>query len=384
MTLLDRRRFLGLGLTSVAAAMALGTQAPRIPGLSRSMARAADGPIDLRMDEAEAEMIDLTRVPVWTFGDDEGPSLPGPTITAVEGETIALRVRNDLDRPHAFAVAGTPISSGPIPAGERTEISFTAPAAGTYIYLDPLAAPLNRLMGLHGVLVVLPADLRTPYSSPTPALSRLFGDLGTSGAFPGEPWIPARSRIWHVHTIDPAWHVRIAAGEDVAPAQVAADYLPRYFLLNGQSGYFASHDPATFPSGRVGQPHLIRIVNTGMVANSLHIHGNHVFVTAQNGLPSADVPFIDSWLVGPMDRADWLLPYLRPPDIPGPEHLPLRTALRQELAYRDEYGIRQSPLVYPMHCHVEPSQTAGGANYPGGLVTHWEITGDLDGSTFAR
>jgi FtsP/CotA-like multicopper oxidase with cupredoxin domain len=143
MTLLDRRRFLGLGLTSVAAAMALGTQAPRIPGLSRSMARAADGPIDLRMDEAEAEMIDLTRVPVWTFGDDEGPSLPGPTITAVEGETIALRVRNDLDRPHAFAVAGTPISSGPIPAGERTEISFTAPAAGTYIYLDPLAAPLT-------------------------------------------------------------------------------------------------------------------------------------------------------------------------------------------------------------------------------------------------
>lgn len=384
MTRVDRRRFLGLGLTGVAAAMALGTQAPRIPGLSPGRARAATGPPELRMVEAEAEMVDLTRVPMWTFEGDDGPRLPGPTLAAIEGDTITLHVRNKLDRPHAFAVAGTPVTTGPIPEGEWVEITFTAPAAGTYIYLDPLAAPLNRLMGLHGVLTVLPEDPRTPYSSPTAAVRRLFDDLGRSPQFPGEPWIPARSRIWHVHTVDPAWHARIAAGEAVTPAQVATGYLPRYFLLNGQSGYFASHDPATFPAGRIGQPHLIRIVNTGVTTNSLHIHGNHVFVIAENGLPRAAVPFIDSWRVGPLDRADWLLPYLRPPDIPGPDHIPLRTLLRDELAYRDQYGIRQSPLVYPMHCHVEPSQTAGGGNYPGGLVTHWEITGDLDGFDFAR
>lgn len=383
-TRVDRRRFLGLGLTGIAAAMALGTQATRIPGLSGHLARAADGPIELRMDEAEVEMVDLTRVPMWTFSDDDGPRLPGPTLAAIAGDTVTLRIRNDLDRPHAFAVAGTSIATGAIPPGERIEISFTAPEAGTYIYLDPTAAPLNRLMGLHGVLVVLPDDPRTPYSAPTPAVSRLFADLGTSADFPGEPWVPARTRIWHLHTVDPAWHSRIAEGEDVTAAQVAADYHPRYFLLNGQSGYFASHDPATYPSGRIGQPHLIRIVNTGMVANSLHIHGNHVFVTAENGLPRANVPFIDSWRVGPLERADWLLPFLRPPDIPGPEGVPLRTLLREEIAYRDKYGIRQSPLIYPMHCHNEPSQTAAGGNYPGGLVTHWEITGDLDGTDFPR
>ena len=57
-----------------------------------------------------------------------------------------------------------------------------------------------------------------------------------------------------------------------------ADFRPKYFTLNGQSGFFASHNPANTPVGRVGQPHLIRIVNTGMAAHSLHIHGNHIFV----------------------------------------------------------------------------------------------------------
>jgi FtsP/CotA-like multicopper oxidase with cupredoxin domain len=381
-TRISRRAFLGLGLTGLAGAMALGTQAGRIPALTGGRARAAGMGVELRIDEADVEMIDLSRVFMWTFGDDDGPRLPGPTLTAIEGDTIELSVRNRLDEPHAFAIAGTPISTGPIPDGERAELTFTAPAAGTYIYLDPLAAPVNRLMGLHGVLVVLPASGPTPYSAPPRAVRALFDDLGRAPHFPGEPWRADRSRIWHLHTVDPRWHEMARRGEAIDPARMASGYLPRYFLLNGQSGYFASHDPATCPSGRIGQPHLIRIVNTGMVSNSLHIHGNHVYVVAEGGAPQESVPYVDSWSVPPLGRADWLLPFLRPPDIPGPESSPLRTVLREELAHRDRYGLRQSPIEYPMHCHVEPSQTAAGGNYPGGLVTHWEITGDLDGVDF--
>ena len=58
----------------------------------------------------------------------------------------------------------------------------------------------------------------------------------------------------------------------------------------------------------------------------------------------------------------------RPPDISGPEDIAFRTAIPGELGYRDSYGIAQCPLQYPMHCHMEPSQTANGGNYPGGLV----------------
>ncbi len=380
---MERRKFLGLGLTSLAAAMALGsTQAGRVAGLVGGRASAAPRVLELTISDAMVEMVDLNPVYMWTFGDAAGPRVPGPLLYAMEGDTIDLAITNALDEPHAFAVVGTGIMTGPIAPGARTQLSFTAPAPGTYIYLDPLGAPLNRLMGLHGVMVVLPSAGPSPYTAAPPALRALFADLGTTAHFPGEGWIPERTRIWHLHTVDPRWHERVGAGMPVDPAQVAADFVPRYFLLNGQSGYFASHHPETTPVGRIGQPHLIRIVNTGMAAHSLHIHGNHVFMTAENGVLSSHIPFIDSWQVGPLDRSDWLLPFLRPPDIPGPDNVPLRTTARQELAYRDKLGIFQSPLEYPMHCHMEPSQTAAGGNYPGGLVTHWAITGDLDGTPF--
>ncbi|HWI41550.1 MAG TPA: hypothetical protein VNX25_08685, partial [Verrucomicrobiae bacterium] len=42
-------------------------------------------------------------------------------------------------------------------------------------------------------------------------------------------------------------------------------------------------------------------------------------------------------------------------------------------------SVPQSPLIYPMHCHMEQSQTARGGNYPQGAVTHFEFLGDIDG-----
>lgn len=380
----DRRRFLGLGMTGLAGAMALGLQGPRIAGVVTGDAFALPAARELTITDAMVEMVDLERVYVWTFADAQGPRQPGPLLSFVEGDDVELSIRNALDRPHSFAVAGTGIGSGPIAPGDSARLSFTAPAPGTYIYLDPLAAPLNRLMGLHGVMVVLPKRGPTPYASPTPAVRRLFEDLGTTDHFPGEPWVPARTRIWHFHTIDPRWNALVEAGEEVRADRIASDYQPRYFLLNGQSGYFAMHDPATAPAGRIGQPHLIRLANTGMVAHAPHIHGNHVFAIAQNGAVLPDARHIDTWSIGPMETIDWLHPFTRPPDIAGPEDRPLRAILAEELAYRDEYGLRQSPLAYPMHCHNEPSQTAAGGNYPGGLVTHWELTGDLDGVDFPR
>jgi len=173
------------------------------------------------------------------------------------------------------------------------------------------------------------------------------------------------------------------AGRPIDASRLVSDYRTTYFTLNGASGFFASHDPANAPAGRVGQPHLVRIVNTGMAAHSLHIHGNHVFLCAVDGAPASNVRFVDTWRVGPLGRADWLLPFIRPPDVCGPEARPLREVMREELSYRDPYGIAQCPIEYPMHCHMEPSQTATGGNYPGGLVTHWAITGDLDGD-FSR
>lgn len=118
--------------------------------------------------------------------------------------------------------------------------------------------------------------------------------------------------------------------------------------------------------GRQGQPTLIRSMNAGLCTHSPHIHGNSVFdLTMQVGdsvACSSNIFEVDTWTLAPLGRKDMLLPFERPPDIPTAAWPP-----RQE----------PFPLRYVMHCHSEMSQTAGGGNYPQGMVTHWEMTGHL-------
>ncbi|MBI5741128.1 MAG: multicopper oxidase domain-containing protein [Nitrospirae bacterium] len=338
--------------------------------------------LTLNISEALVEMVDGTAVYMWLFENPaKGPRFPGPTISAQERDTVTLSVTNTLDEDHSFIIPGV-VDSGPLTPGESKMLTFTAPAAGTYLYFDSLNAPVNRNLGLHGAMVILPHDLSTnPYTDPTPAVRDLFNDLGNSAHFPGEPWIPERSTVWLFSSVDPKFNQMAMVGNAIDPEKFINGYLPRYFTINGESGAFASHNHKTVPSGRIGQPHLIRIVNADVNVHSPHIHGNHVYVTAINGQSREDAHMVDTYSVFPMDRVDWLLPFMRPPDIPGDPNVPLRELIRNEMGMVLG-GVPQAPLAYPMHGHDELSQTAAGGNYPQGMVTHWEITGDLDGVDF--
>lgn len=338
--------------------------------------------LSLSIEAATVETIDGKTVFMWVFSSPEtGPHFPGPIIAAEEGERIELTITNALDEEHAFSIPDV-VESGPIAPGKTRRVNFLAPAAGTYLYFDPLNAPVNRVLGLHGALIVLPeGSTRIPYSAPTPSVQSLFDDLGTTPQFPGEAWQPDRSRIWLFSQIDPAFNAIAANGARIDPTKLVDAFTPRYFTINGRSGAFASHDPSIFPSGRIGQPHLIRILNAGLATHSPHIHGNHVYLVSLNNEIQENVLSIDTFNVAPLDRVDWLLPFVRPPDIAGDPSVPLRTLIPNELAL--VLGdVPQTPIAYPMHCHMEQSQTAAGGNYPQGLVTHWEILGDLDGIDF--
>jgi FtsP/CotA-like multicopper oxidase with cupredoxin domain len=380
---INRRQFLKYSSCGLAA-IAVGTL--DLPYIFRSRAFAANQTVDLAMEAALVEMIDQTQVFHWLFSSPAtGPTFPGPVIFAVTGDQITINVSNNLDGNHAFQIVGTNIATGVIPSGGNASLTFTAPAAGTYLYMDPLNAPVNRVLGLHGLLVVMPVQPEnTPYSLPTDNVRRLFNDLGTTALFPGEPWNPDpsanRTRLWLFNSIDPRFNELAQRGAAINPEQFTATFLPRYFTMNGKSGAFASHDKNLIPSGRIGQPHLIRIVNAGMAAHSPHMHANHFFVLSVNNEVRDNLFFIDSMSVMPLDRIDILLPFERPPDIAGDERIPLRDLIPNELKL--VLDTPQSPLAWPMHCHMEMSQTAAGGNYPQGLVTHLEITGDVDGIDF--
>ena len=56
----------------------------------------------------------------------------------------------------------------------------------------------------------------------------------------------------------------------------------------------------------------------------------------------------------PLDRKEVVLPVRRPPEV-----------------LDRVWNARDEDWEYPMHCHAEPSQTAAGGLYPGGLVADW-------------
>jgi FtsP/CotA-like multicopper oxidase with cupredoxin domain len=351
----------------------------------------ADKIFNVSMAAGLFEMVDGKTVFMWSFTDAQGvPRMPGPVFEVTEGEVIRVNVSNGLAESHAFAIPGV-VESGIIAPGATAAVTFTAPAAGTYLYLDPLNAPVNRVLGLHGPMVVLPKLGNSPYSVPTPAVQQLFNDLGTTPHFPKHALTPAgwqheRTRIWLMHQIDPAFNARVQNGETISPAEMSASFLPRYFTINGRSGVFSSHDPQTTLEGRIGQPLLVRILNAGLFTHSLHLHANHFYLTAVNNAVQENVFTIDSIHLFPEDRMDWLVPFIRPPDIPGDQNGLLRTQIPEELGIGFPPlvlgGVLQSPIGYPMHCHMEPSQTAAGGNYPQGTVAHVDFLGDLDGFDF--
>jgi FtsP/CotA-like multicopper oxidase with cupredoxin domain len=397
---MKRREFIKQGLTGLAAIIVGSVHIPR---LFRSEAFAATRTFDLAMEGAMVEMIDGTQLFHWVFSSPLsnppiGPSFPGPAIFATTGDDITINITNHLLEPHAFQIVGTRVLTPPISPGQTRSVSFRAPAAGTYLYIDPLNDPVNRVLGLHGAFIVSPATGNTPYTFPTPSVQQLFDDLGTTPQFPpfalAPPgWDPHRFRIWLLHQIDPIFNAQAEAdflagrASTVSAARMRAEFLPRFFTINGKSGAFAALDHAVELEGRIGEPMLVRLLNSGLYTHSNHLHGNHFYVTAENGSVQRNVVFIDSQTLKPLDRTDWLVPFIRPPDIAGDPATPLRNLIPNELLLtingpNGSPGVQQSPLEYPMHCHMEISQTAAGGNYPQGSIAHFKFLGDVDGVDF--
>ena len=382
---MKRRQFLQLGAVGTAAALVLPA--------TRGFAADTRTNFSLVIKPATASMIDGTEVYVLVYCLDGLTAQPELRVT--EGDPITISVTNNDVTPHGFAIPGIPDATiAMVEAGSTGTVKFAAPGGGSYLYVDPYKAPLNRVLGLHGAFIVEPSDGKTPAGSPTP-FSRLeqtpqieafFDALGGGRArFPGEKWNPdkpEREKLWLFSQTDPKLNARIRAGEAVNPDSVVANFLPRYFTINGLSGFDASHihvdhshgsssAARIIPTGKQGEPCLIRTMNAGLATHSVHLHGNHCMTCSESDESGANfrethVYERDTWLLAPLARIDVILPFERPSDIPRGKG---RWPPREE----------DFPLKYVMHCHTEMSQTAGGGNYPQGATTHWAMTDAITG-----
>jgi hypothetical protein len=271
---------------------------------------------------------------------------PGPAIYAVKGDSITITVINTLDEPHSFFIPGI-FNSGPINPGDTFgPQTFTVNKSGAHLYYDNLNEPVNRVMGLHGALVVRPDKAAsghnfTPYDNPTPHVQNLYDSFGTS-TFPGLKWeegdtdlslpnpTPPFRQYAHVyHQASPNLFAEVGnypPGEVYPAAQFMQKFLrdpfsptrangkPQYFTINGQSGFFSHFSPAVTPINRVGEPVVMHILNAGLHTHSMHFHCNHIFVTSINGEVNPNPIWVDVYGIRPMDRIDYTFPFMRPPD----------------------------------------------------------------------
>ncbi|MFM9938946.1 MAG: multicopper oxidase domain-containing protein [Hyphomicrobiaceae bacterium] len=406
--------------------------------------------ISLVIESVNTEMVDGQVLPMLGFRRvkaavddpfDFTARVPGPVLRVIEGQIVTVKVRNNRPESHSVHFPGVPMVAGGIASidnipgnGGTASVTFQAPVAGTYVYHDPShpSRHLYRLLGLHGVMVVHPLNglalnsgsgsgAVTPYSmdkllavdeAAARTVSQVFNAFGKPGRFPGSKWVPspvnaeysAQERIWLFSQVDPDYNTLIkptgifrAANDRIykralpvptTPEEVVAAWTPRYFTINGKSGFDLRDEPSVVCQNYIGEPTLLRTLNVGLCHHAAHIHGNHVlqlahsYVTDDGLKPSEGTHRVgipgeptvhdnvwerDTWPTWPMQTRDVLLPYEVPPDIPNWSIFENVPSTAQE----------PFPIRYVMHDHCEMATTAAGGNYPQGAVTHWEILGPM-------
>ncbi len=422
---MDRRNFLKYGSAGLAAAGAVGTAAQAAAVCSPASLTAT---FRLEIDDQIMEMVDGQKFPFLAYrllsgtGNSTIFRVPGPVMRVLEGSLITIVIENRRPESHGFEIAGVPDSKALVPANGTCAVTFTAPKAGTYFYYDGThpTKHLYRLLGLHGAFIVHPVDGWTRLPGATPSLtpyslsrelltnpagaetiSRVFDAFGTIFRFPGGKWVPCaidqefsnQEKIWLFNQVDPKFNALITPNAITSSAltnsesMLVTSFLPRYFTINGRSGFDLSEKADVVPRDWIGEPTLIRTLNVGLAHHATHIHGNHLLELAHSCVGTQGFKFKtggadsingevvlheavferDVWPTAPMQARDMLLPYEVPPDIP--DWSIFANATNQE----------PFPLRYLMHCHCEMSTTAAGGNYPQGAVTHWEIMGPLGG-----
>ena len=265
---------------------------------------------------------------------------PGSTLICQENDTLSITVVNTLAQPHSLVIAGLkagdpPLAStGNIASGGTGVINYVVPSgkAGSYLFYDNVTA-YNRFLGLYGGLAIMPAGSSTQVYAGSPTFKK--------------------QQFWIFNDIDPALNSAVQRN-----AVVPTTFVPRYFTINGLTSlppgapnYLDYTKNALYASelkGYLGDRTLVRMLNAGMCAHSMHIHANHAEWLTNNGVVRSAIWKKDVlYIRNNLGKVDMIYPFDPPPDA----HPPVTKG------------------EFPMHLHDEMTQTAGGGMYQFGAAT---------------
>jgi FtsP/CotA-like multicopper oxidase with cupredoxin domain len=232
--------------------------------LTSSAASAAPVTVNLCAVPGTATLVGAQTVPIWGFGVPATPgdcstataSLPGPVLTANQGDSVTVTVTNALPAGHTISFEAPGIGFGPGPAttpsGGTLTRTFTASAPGTFLYQSGGDGGRQAAMGLYGALIVRP-----------PTASQAYDPAAT--AYDVEA-------VLLLSAVDPAFN----ATADPNTFDMHA-YRATYWLINGKAY------PDTAPiAASPGQRVLLRYLNAGYDNTTMLLLGMHQNVLARD------------------------------------------------------------------------------------------------------
>ncbi|GEA15188.1 hypothetical protein E308F_14320 [Moorella sp. E308F] len=239
---------------------------------------------------------------IWGYRDEMGrpAQLPGPTIIVNQGDTVTIKLTNELRENVSIMFPGQNgvfrlTNSGAVPVGPIYEngrlvsltdyvpprgtviYQFVASQPGTYVYHSGTEINKQVPMGLYGAIIVRPAG----FDPLDPATWSAYGPE-TDTEFD-------REYLLVVAEIDPVLHEAVRLGKPYRPST----YRPRYWTINGRCApdtmlpdratYLPQQPYGSMIMAEPGERVLIRYIGAGCDAHPLHPHGNHTRVVALDG-----------------------------------------------------------------------------------------------------
>jgi plastocyanin len=258
---------------------------------------------------------DKTQVYIWGYSlqNEKGTAVfPAPELVVNEGDQVEVTLTNigpkkegikrlahtihfhglDTDQ----ANDGVPHTSEDILVGDSFTYHFTASHAGTYFYHCHVDTVEHLQMGMHGAFIVKAKD-------------------GMNAAWTGGPSYD-KEYAFVLNEIDPVWHKAVEEGTPYD----RTDFNPRYWTINGKAYPDTEAEPTTMIEGKVGDKILVRLINSGYQAHSMHLHGHHFKVIASDGRPLSTADEKDTINVAPGERYDILITFTQSGEFPFHSH----------------------------------------------------------------
>jgi manganese oxidase len=214
---------------------------------------------DLTAKVVQWEVAPGTTYEAWTYNG----AVPGPEIRIKQGETVKVRLKNELPEStsihwHGLELADnkqdgvTFVTQDPIEPGQTYEYTLSPINCGSHMYHSHHAADAQVPLGLLGAFIV---ECTT---TPVPAF----------------------------------------AEHDTEYTEVLTDG-PLGFGINGK-GF-----PATQPIvTKVGERTLLRFMNEGLIIHPMHLHGHTMTVVAKDGNFLPEPYVVDTINIAPGERYD--------------------------------------------------------------------------------